>query len=89
LGALPLSLEERQDWRSPRDRLDAPVAHDDPPDDDPTEFFTARRGCDCNRLGNPENARPVGIEGPDPVIVGQRGQGCTSGVPFGLVVGVA
>jgi len=44
LGALPLSfLEERPGRRRPLDRLDLPVAHDDPLDDDPAQLFPASR----------------------------------------------
>jgi hypothetical protein len=43
LGAHPLSFQEWSDGRCPRDGLHLAIAHDDPLDDDSTEFLAPRR----------------------------------------------
>jgi len=69
LGALPLFFEERAGGRGPIDRLHLPISHDDPLDDDPTELLPSRRGGHGDRFGQRQDARPVGIEGQDPVTI--------------------
>jgi hypothetical protein len=88
LGAHPLFFEERPRRGHPLDRFQPSVAHDDPLDHDPAELLaTIRRSC-LDRVGQRQDACPVRIEGPDPVAVGQFGQGRPGGISSRLIVRV-
>ena len=89
MGALPLFFEERPGGRSPSDRGDLAIPHDDPLDQDPAELLLPGRRRHSDRLGQCEKARPVDIEGSDPVIIWQRREGRPNRIPLGLVLGVA
>ena len=89
MGVLPLFFEERPGGRSPSDRSDLAIPHDDPLDQDPAELLLPGRRGDSDRLGQCEQAGTVGVEGADPVVVGQRREGRPNRIPLGLVVRVA
>ena len=89
MGVPPLSFEERPGGRSPIDRGDLAIPHDDPLDQDPAEFLPPGRGGDSDRLGQGHQPGTVGVERADPVVVGQCREGRPNRVPLGLVVRVA
>jgi hypothetical protein len=73
LGALPLFFEERPRRGRPIDGCKLAISDHYPLDDDPAEFLQFRRRRHPDRLGQRQDPRPIGVERPDPVAVGQRG----------------
>jgi hypothetical protein len=89
LGALLLSFrDERSRRRNPVDRLQPPVANDHPLDDDPTEFLSLGRRRGLDGVRQREDPRPIRVEGPDPVTVGQFGEVGLRRVPPCEVLGI-
>jgi hypothetical protein len=88
LGAPRLLFEERSGGWNPLDRLDLPVVHDDLLDDDSAELLATSHRCHGDRTWQSLDPSSVSVEGADPVVVGQRREGCLHGVPLGEIRGV-
>ena len=88
MGAHPLFFEERPRGRRPVDRRDLAIPDRHPLDENSTQLLPASRRSHSDRLGQGEQADPVGIERADPIVVGQGTESQPNGVPLRLVIGV-
>jgi hypothetical protein len=79
LGGTKLSFQKRLRCGLPLDLADLSVCNHHTLDHDPTQFLPPRWRGHSHGLGQREDARPVDVEGDDPIAIGQLRQ-CAPGL---------